>query len=278
MDRTIVVGATTHEAVLPALDLAVALARPFGAQIVLAGIVERHGAVPSKGDPRLNHLLDRLDDLCDGTPADVPVTVDGAAAASIVRALDTLVERHHAELLVLGPSDRTSLSRALFGDTTADAVFTASCGVAIATPQSTSAAPRRIGAAWDHSAEAGEALEWAVQLGERTGGQVEIVHVPGPRPPGDARLAAAAEAELERLRERAERRAPTVATLGWGDAAELLAHVSHRLDLLVLGSRRRSPLRRALLGSVSRDVIHATRCPVVVLPRGIHVPADTAAV
>lgn len=56
------------------------------------------------------------------------------------------------------------------------------------------------------------------------------------------------------------------------------------LDLLVLGSRRRNPLRRALLGSVSRDVLRTARCPVVArrpvvaIPRGVHVPADTAAV
>lgn len=275
MDRTIVVGATEHEAVEPAFGLAVALARPFGARVVLAGVVERHGPVPPEGDTRLNRLLDRLDALCESAPADVPVTLDDAAATSIARGLARLVDRHHAQLLVLGPSDRTALGRALFGDTTAGAVFTASCGVAVATPQSTGAAPRSIGVAWDDSPEAAEALEWAVQVAERTGGRIEIVHVAADQP---SDVPPATEAALEWLREAAERRAPTVVTLGWGDPAELLAHVSDRVDLLVMGARRRSPLRRALLGSVSRDVVRTARCPVVVLPHGIHAPADTAAV
>jgi nucleotide-binding universal stress UspA family protein len=278
MDRTILTAGTDHETIAPALALALALARPFGAHVILAGVVERHGAAPPEGDSRLNHLLDRLDDLRDASPGDVPVTVDGTTAPSVVRGIDRLAERHHAQLLVLGPDDRGPLGRGVFGDAMADAVLTAPCGVAIATPKAAPSSPRRIGVAWDDTPAAGEALEWAVQLAERTGGDLEIVHVADARRPSGPDPYAAVETELERVREAAEQRAPAVVTLAWGDPAEVLAHVTDRLDLLVMGSRRRSPLRRALLGSVSRDVLHTTRCPVVVLPRGVHAPADTAAV
>jgi hypothetical protein len=45
--------------------------------------------------------------------------------------------------------------------------------------------------------------------------------------------------------------------------------VTDNLDLLVCGSRGYGPVRAVLLGSVSREVISAALCPVIVLPRGV---------
>ena len=53
-----------------------------------------------------------------------------------------------------------------------------------------------------------------------------------------------------------------------GDAAEILIELSELFDLLVCGSRGYGPLRAVMLGSVSRRVAGASRCPVIVLPRG----------
>jgi nucleotide-binding universal stress UspA family protein len=53
-----------------------------------------------------------------------------------------------------------------------------------------------------------------------------------------------------------------------GEPAEavLQAAAEEDADLLVLGSRGRSPLRQGLLGSVVRDVTGASRAPVMVVP------------
>jgi nucleotide-binding universal stress UspA family protein len=51
-----------------------------------------------------------------------------------------------------------------------------------------------------------------------------------------------------------------------GDPAGELAELSHDLDLLVIGTRGRAPLRRALTGSVSRKLIATTRCPLLIVP------------
>ena len=51
-----------------------------------------------------------------------------------------------------------------------------------------------------------------------------------------------------------------------GDPAGELAELSHDLDLLVIGTRGRAPLRRALTGSVSRQLIATTRCPLLIVP------------
>ena len=54
-----------------------------------------------------------------------------------------------------------------------------------------------------------------------------------------------------------------------GDAAAELAAASADVDLLVVGSRGFGPVRRVLLGSVSRELVRSASCPVVVLPRGV---------
>ena len=51
-----------------------------------------------------------------------------------------------------------------------------------------------------------------------------------------------------------------------GDPARELAELSHDLDLLVIGTRGRAPLRRALTGSVSRRLIATARCPLLIVP------------
>jgi nucleotide-binding universal stress UspA family protein len=48
----------------------------------------------------------------------------------------------------------------------------------------------------------------------------------------------------------------------------VLTEASADLDLLVCGSRGYRPLRRVLLGSVSRPLSHQARCSLVVVPRG----------
>jgi nucleotide-binding universal stress UspA family protein len=52
------------------------------------------------------------------------------------------------------------------------------------------------------------------------------------------------------------------------DPAEALVAASRQLDLLVMGSRAYGPAHAVLLGGVSRRVVAAAACPVVVLPRG----------
>ena len=53
-----------------------------------------------------------------------------------------------------------------------------------------------------------------------------------------------------------------------GDPASELAELSRDLDLLVIGTRGRAPLRRALTGSVSRNLIATVRCPLLIVPPG----------
>lgn len=278
MHRTILVAATPDDAGREAFALAVALARPIGAQVVLGAVEEVHGGIPSRGADGLDALLAGLEPLRENAPPDVPVSVDGTRSRSVAHGLHDLATKLDAQLLVLGPSHRGTISRALHGDTAAGTVFRASCGVAVAVGPHTGHAPQRIGVAWDGTPEADEALEWAVQLAERTAGTVQLIQVGEPRHPEDRPLRKDSGQLLETMRQGIERRAPATTKLLWGDAGPQLIEASHGLDLLVLGSRARGALRRTLFGSVSHEVLHGAHCPVVVLPHGVHALVDTAAV
>jgi nucleotide-binding universal stress UspA family protein len=51
------------------------------------------------------------------------------------------------------------------------------------------------------------------------------------------------------------------------DPADVLLRVSAHVGLLVCGSRGYGPLRSVLLGGVSRRLVDAAQCPILVLPR-----------
>jgi hypothetical protein len=59
------------------------------------------------------------------------------------------------------------------------------------------------------------------------------------------------------------------ARAGGRPAEAIVAYsASHAMDLIVMGSHGRSGLTRALLGSVSDEVLRLAPCPVVVVPPG----------
>jgi nucleotide-binding universal stress UspA family protein len=273
MHRTVLVAATAGEAAHDALALGVALARPFGAGVVLAGVAPLRGRRAEPPDT----LLRELERLRETAPSDLPVSITTTASASVLRGLHDLALERGAQLLVLGPSHRGAVTRALHGDLAADVVFSAPCAVAVATRGQSTQPPRRVGVAWNETRESNEALEWGVQLAERTGGTVRVVRVLDPRH-DDAEFALGVDERLQWVRRAAERRAATDAEVLWGNPADALTDVTRGLDLLVLGSRAQGPLRRAVLGSVSANVLHGAHCPVVVLPGGVYAPQDTAAV
>jgi nucleotide-binding universal stress UspA family protein len=76
------------------------------------------------------------------------------------------------------------------------------------------------------------------------------------------------EAILEWWLEDVARQIPTHVRVSrpTGDAANELAQLSDELDLLVVGTRGQTPLRRALTGSVSTKLVATTRCPLLIVP------------
>jgi nucleotide-binding universal stress UspA family protein len=261
MHRTIVVAISEGRPRHDAFALGVALARPRGAEIVVTH-VDTASEMPDGA----------LDELVAEAPRDMRVRTVPVAARAVVDGLERVVSQENAELLVIGASLRTTVARLDRGDVAVHVVRDAPCAIAAA-PLGYAArapvAPRRIAVAWDGGAESVEAVEWAVQLAERTAGSLQIITVLDPTEDEPA-----ARSLLEELRRAAADRVPATADVRHGKPARALAGGAE-LDLLVLGSRGRGPVARVVLGSVSADVLHHAACPVVVLPRGVHAPVET---
>lgn len=253
MPRQIMVAATPDDAGRDAVTLAVELARLTGAGLVLAGV-----------EPRglLVELREGLERLRAAVPEEIPSKIDAMTSDSLVGGLHDLAVEHDAQLIVLGPSHRGSFARALSGDASADIVFTAPCGVAVAAGGQAAQAPQHIGVAWDGSEPADEALEWAVQLAEGSAAAVRIIRV-------HEDAGAEPDAELEAARSAAAARVTTEATVSSGDPADVLTQATQGLDLMVLGSRVHGPGRRFVSGSVSTELLHHAACPLVILPSGV---------
>ncbi|MCU7730967.1 universal stress protein [Actinoplanes sp. KI2] len=135
----------------------------------------------------------------------------------------------------------------------------------------------------DGSSGSKAALRWALEQAERTGADVEAVHVwtpdttcyacmPVPLDVDD--LADAAETTLldalvEVTREYG-RSAPIRPRVLRGLPAEELLHAARHAQMLVLGAPTHGTMAGLLLGSVSHQCVQRATCPVLVTPAVPH--------
>jgi nucleotide-binding universal stress UspA family protein len=212
------------------------------------------------------------------------------AADSVPEGLLMLAEREAAEMIVLGSSHRGPVGRVFAGSNVRGVLHGAPCAVAVAPhrweplpPE----APVSIGVALDDGPEARAALTLAARFAAATHAPLQVLSVvdqPSPAHPmfgatgtsyehwvAGARRAAARHVD-EALDAVAPDAGAEVSVLD-GDPVEQLALASHRLDLLVLGSRRYGPLRTTLLGGVTSPLIEKAGCPLVIVPRGVALAA-----
>jgi nucleotide-binding universal stress UspA family protein len=136
--------------------------------------------------------------------------------------------------------------------------------------------PTLILLATDGSPDATLAAQSAVELCERTGSELHVVHVGEYLPTYYAyteeeptELQHNAQQLLEEQTQRIEAAGGQVAQahLLLGRPAEQIVKLSEELGVgvIVLGSRGLSALRRAVLGSVSESVVRHAHCPVFVV-------------
>ena len=136
--------------------------------------------------------------------------------------------------------------------------------------------PTLILLATDSSPDAALAAQSAVELCERTGSELHVVHVGEYLPTFYAyteeeptELQHNAQQLLEEQTQRIEAAGGQVAQahLLLGRPAEQIVKLSEELGVgvIVLGSRGLGALRRAVLGSVSESVVRHAHCPVFVV-------------
>jgi len=224
------------------------------------------------------------------------------ASSSPARALHDAAASTRADLVVVGSSHRGPVGRVLLGSVSERLLSGAPCAVAVAPLGYAGRQSPRLQSiliAFDGSPEAHLALSTACALAARTRGSVRALTViePPPATPSEPEPYPGVYAEmpfdeLEQLEEHERtvtlehRESAARASLEWamkalGNGAEiehdviagehpasLILDVARGgADLLVLGSRASGPVHRALVGSVSVEVVRHAPCPVLVTPR-----------
>jgi nucleotide-binding universal stress UspA family protein len=215
---------------------------------------------------------------------------DGLPQIEILDAID----RKKVDLAVLGTRGLSGLKRFLLGSLSEATLNYAECSVLIVR------APRRargrgnvkglnIVVGMDNSLEATKAATFMRRIGFPAGTRITLVHVvekpmhlvqrllPLGRPELQQTLAQVADVHKhagEHFLEKARRQLlrtglETRTILAEGDAADVLLRTTKRLsaDLVVLGSRGLSGVRRIVLGSVSRRVARHAQCSVLIFRR-----------
>ena len=146
---------------------------------------------------------------------------------------------------------------------------------------------KRILVATDGSVSSTEAVQFGVELAAENDAELMVVHVVpvfDVVPSTGFGMTAAFPHEPTRVERASLDDAAAVAmehgvvsttALLRGDTVdEIVAYAdSHDVDVIVVGSRGRSPVSATLLGSVSRGVLRESRRPVVVVRAGALVPA-----
>jgi nucleotide-binding universal stress UspA family protein len=213
--------------------------------------------------------------------------------------LAALARERQVDLIVLGTTHRGSVGRVFPGATVERLLGDPPCAIVVAPPGfarpmngSTEWRPlsesaegdvgmRVIGVGYDSTAASRAAIEAATELALRNGATLRVYsvartypHVPGAS--GDERgPGVPSEAELIRAQLHGivaslppAIRAQAVFLRGFA-ADELIEATRSGVDLLVLGSRRGGPLRRAFHKSVTATVMQHAGCPVLITPSAV---------
>ncbi|MGE5747010.1 MAG: universal stress protein [Solirubrobacterales bacterium] len=283
----VVVGFDAAEQSRDALRLGATLAAAEGAELQVAVVLPR-GRAPFEKAIAGGQLAEQLDEQLFGSAAReleeaqfTPVKLDGGLAGrSAARALYEHAGEQGVDLIVVGSSHRGKLGRVLPGSVGESLLRGAPCAVAVAPrgyARAEHPAIRLIGVAYDGSEEAKLALGEAERLARALGARIHLITVV------PVRTAIVLEADLAfelgkaLHREYQQRLDEAVSALGSktsaegepaeGDPASVLVERGSQLDLLVMGSRGYGPVRAALLGGVSAQVIRTAPCPVLVTRR-----------
>jgi nucleotide-binding universal stress UspA family protein len=276
LHRPILVGYDGSDQSRDGLALAKVLARASDSWLLLAWI-EPIGPLDLPYETVFEPIQERAEaalgevarDLRDeGFEVATRVGLLGSAAQGI----HELAEDEQADLIVVGSSHRGRIGHVLAGTVGTRLLHGSACPVAIA-PRGLADRPlelNRVGVGYDGTPESELALAWAEKTAWAAGASLDLLVV------SDDHSADLTDVESEKRR-RADRlladgldRVTDVRARGSvksGPALEHLAHLSERVDLLVVGSRGYGPLRRVLLGSVSAHLANHAKCPVVITPR-----------
>lgn len=289
MFRKIVVGYDGPERGGEAIALAEALRDPRRGMLLLTSA---YLPTPVAAGPV--GVAPDLREATEASLADAKARLEGVPARTTAlpgppaRALIEAAEDEQADLIAVGSSHCGAFGRVLTGTTGERVLHDAPCAVAIAPHGYAGGEIRRVGVAYEGSPEAEAALRAAEALAVELEAALTVYCVVEPAPATDNLIAAGTGAEWPSVTAKAHARqllyyvadhAPPGLALETlllhGHAAErITARARGAVDLLFAGSRGDRPLRRAMLGSVSGQLLRDASYPVVITPRHAVATAD----
>ncbi len=294
----IICGTDFSDTAFEAVAIAAAMARRLGTKLVLVHVDESYGiaAVDSKlfdaavahRRPDLDRMADRLREL--GTDVDEKLLC-GSAFDKLV----TVATEASGRLIVVGAVGHGLARRLFVGSVAERTAETSPIPTLVVRPGGRLPSwirgehPLKILVGYDFSPASDAALSWVNQLCEI--GTCEVTVLYSNWPPDEARrlgyegplpLAANPEEIQKNLEGDLKKRIATflpkqkvtaIVEPGWGNPEGYLFQMASKqhVDLIVAGTHQRHGLGRALLGSVSRAVLHHAKMSVAVVP-----PAETA--
>jgi nucleotide-binding universal stress UspA family protein len=196
-------------------------------------------------------------------------------------ALAQLADDHGASMLVLGASHRGAVGSVVPGRTASHLVARTPCPIAVAPAGYANAGTTSIstiGVAYDGTSEADLALAAAIGAASKLAVPVRLYH---------AMHAISDDPSWDLFRRNMQRIAQRILDRGLqhvpsdlratslvleGDAAEVVAAAaaSDDIGLLYVGSRGYGSLRELVVGGVVGGLLHAARCPLVIVPARGH--------
>ena len=201
--------------------------------------------------------------------------------ASVGDGLHRLAEREEADLIVTGETRYGVIARTLIGDDTHDTISDARCPVAVAPMNYAQAGGElhAIGVGYDGSPDSRVALEFARSLAQEFHCRLDAFEVYDLH----TRLGYAGLPAAELAASQGSDSSDLLAELGLeprvtvGDPATELAVSSTEVDVLVVGAPALGHLRHLFHHSVSQQLAHVARCPLLVVPNGVSIATSGAA-
>lgn len=268
------------------------LASRVGATVTVVHVLERSALGLTRSDAEERQLRDQraaiLADVEDvaqslGQPVETEL-LEGSPAGRI----SEYASEVGADLVVLGRQGLSGVSERLLGGVTERVLARGDVPVLVVPGEAdVRGSYDRVLVPTDGSENAAAALPHGGGLAQIYGATVEVLNVVDLQSAGGAFHAGGLEVDfIERLEDEGEdavgraatelaeyvpaddvQTAVTLSTSLDGAAAGIREHVAeHGVDLIVMGSRGRSSLRRAMLGSVAATVLRSVDVPVLVVP------------
>ncbi len=294
---TILIGVDASERSQDAIAFGRRLADVAGARVVVAAAYP-YSTLPSRSsnaafrEALRDDALETARGMRDALERinDDETIVRTIADPSPAKALHHLAHAEQAALVIVGSSHTGRAGRVLPGSTGERLLHGAPCSVAVVPKdyrQDADQPIRRIGVAYNDSDEARAALGSAVSLARAFDAELQIIGIASAEyfttPSLMGEPGTSLRSDIERsIREGLEQIAAGVpadvtthTTRLTGDAEELLTLQTEDLDILVMGSRGYGPLHAVIVGGLSGRLTRTSRCPVIVIPRGIEAPLET---